>query len=150
MTCEAGAQWADDWQVPCVDMCMLVLWLWSPCSGHRCVHVCAPCGGSRPPFPGSIMRAVCPCAIAASIAAFSGGVSCQRDHAGAVGIDAGRVCLAAPPACCLENAPFESRCLTPSPLASPGGHMGGHAGGSVMCHVPRHGRRRARDGAAAR
>ena len=100
----------------------------------------------------SIMRAVCSYAyaIAASIAAFSGGVSCQRDHAGAVDIDAGRVCLAAPPACCLENAPFESRCLTPSPLASPGGHMGGHAGGSVMCHVPRHGRRRARDGAAAR
>ena len=77
----------------------------------------------------SIMRAVCSYAyaIAASIAAFSGGVSCQRDHAGAVDIDAGRVCLAAPPACCLENAPFESRCLTPSPLASPGGHMGGHA-----------------------
>ena len=49
-------------------------------------------------------------AIAPSIAAFSGGASCQRDHAGAVDVDADRVCLAvAPPACCLENAPFESK-----------------------------------------
>ena len=87
---------------------ILVPWA-VPCGGYMSTRVqIMLCGGLH-----AAHGAACNTrsyAIAPSIAAFSGGASCQRDHAGAVDVDADRVCLAvAPPACCLENAPFESK-----------------------------------------